>query len=442
MVEVMVNTLTKEWAQRADRVLCGKQSNFRPGPSRAPIISDFARGTRITDVDGKDYIDFVLGMGPAIWGHSNNQLRDAVFSQYDRQFSSPSAVMHTTLEIELAEKIVEYVPCAQRVRFGLTGSEADQMAMRIARGATGKSKVVRFVGNYHGWLDNAFAGDLVEGEAGGFSPIVTPRTGAGIAPHSVSDMYMVPWNDLAALERLFASHGNEIALVLMEAIMCNYGCCPPREGYLEGVRKLCDEYKVLLCFDEVITGFRVAMGGAQELTGVTPDMAVFGKALAGGLPLSAIAGKAEVMDVVKENKVVGGGTFNSFPLALATGLSSMDMLAAGEFEFFKRGRVVRDRIAEGLKAAAVRYDFPLLVQGPIGFIYFAFTDLDVAYAPHELAVADGQLAMEFRECLEQAGVIIGGGSRLVTTGTMHDEDVEVALSRFDTAMRSLRERRS
>ncbi|NRA30615.1 MAG: aminotransferase class III-fold pyridoxal phosphate-dependent enzyme [Parvularculaceae bacterium] len=431
-------SLSEDWQHRAREVMAGKQSNFRPGPPGDPVIADRASGFRIWDVDNKDYMDFVLGMGPAIWGHSNQEYFDSVRAQLDRQFSSPSSIMHTTAEIELAEKIVEHVPCADRVRFGLTGSEADQLVMRLARGATGRPYVVRCEGHYHGWLDNVFDGHLnSEGDAG--SPQTSARCGAGIAPHALSDILMVRWGDLEGLEALLEERSHEIAMIMMEAVLCNNYCCPPRPGYLEGARALCDKYGVLLCFDEVITGFRMSIGGAQGALGVTPDLAVFGKALAGGLPLAAIAGRDEVMSVLKDNKVLGGGTFNSFPLAMAAGLTSMEMLERDNGAFFTRLENVQDRIVSGLRASAERQDFKLMVQGPAGMFAFAFIDLDVAYAPHELEGADMATALRFRKLMEEEGVLSAGGFRMVTSGDMPDEDVEEAISRIDRAMVRLRE---
>ena len=426
---------SEAWRERAERVLCGKQSNFRSGPSRAPVISARGEGVRVIDVDGKDYIDFVLGMGPAIWGYSNAELAEAITEQIDRQFSAASSIMHTPAEIELAEKIVEYVPCAEKVRFGLTGTEADQLALRLARGYTGKRYVVRFAGHYHGWVDNVFGGAPPQ-DATPY-PVMSASTGAGLAPHSLADVMMTKWNDAQALEALLDAHSGEIALVIMEAVMCNNGCCPPRPGYLERVRELCTKYDVLLCFDEVITGFRLSMGGAQGALGVSPDLAVFGKALAGGLPLSAVAGKAEVMAKLSENVVLGGGTFNSFPLSMASGVATMRMLERNNFAVFSRVDEVQEKIAKALRESARRHGFDLLVQGPRGMIFFAFTDREIAWTPDDLKSANEKLALAFRERLEDEGVLIGAGSRLVISAAMTDEDVEEAISRIERAMARL-----
>ena len=426
--------LLDDWHNRARSVLCGKQSNFRPGPDVPPVIAERAEGMRIFDVAGKDYIDFTLGMGPGIFGHSNRAIRDAVIAQMDRQMIAASGAMHHVAEIELAERIVEHVPCAERVRFGISGTEADQMAMRLARGFSGRRYVLRFENHYHGWVDNVFGG-----RASGNTPMPThgAELGAGIAKHAHSDVLMCPWNDAEALENILQEHGHEIALVLMEAVMCNSGCCPPLPGYLETVRNLCTRFDVLLCFDEVITGFRMGIGGAQGHYGVTPDLTVFGKAMAGGLPLSAVAGRKDVMEHLADNRVLGGGTFNSFPLAVATGIAGIDLLAANNGALYRKMDEVQAKISTALKSAAEANGFKLLVQGPTGFLFFAFSDLTVIHNPAHLAQTDGSLAMRLRAEMENAGVLVAGGSRLVISPFMGDEEISDATERFEIAFNAL-----
>jgi len=431
------SSLSDEWRARADQALVGKQSNFRPGPSRPAIITDKAKGVRIWDVDGKEYFDFVLGMGPAIWGHSNEELAAAVVAQLNRQLSSASSVMHTMPEIELAEKIIEHVPCAEKVRFGLTGTEADQLVMRLARGYSKRPYVVRFEGHYHGWVDNVFGGALPSGDRKTHLPEMTPSSGAGLAPHSICDVMMAKWNDADNLEALLAAHRDQVALVMMEPVLCNNGCCPPRPGYLERVRELCTQHNVLLCFDEVITGFRMGIGGAQGAFGVVPDLAVFGKALAGGLPLSAVVGRAEVMQPLRDNTVLGGGTFNSFPLSIASGLATMKMLERDNFAVYRRVDEVQEKIVNGLRESARKQGFDLLVQGPRGIIFFAFCPLRAAWTPDDLKDADEALGLAFRGFLEDEGVLIGGGSRFVISAAMTDADCDEAVERIDRAMGSL-----
>ena len=436
------NSLAAEWNVRASEVMAGKQSNFRRGPVGDVLISDYAEGFRVFDVDGRDYIDFVLGMGPAIWGYSNKEFEQSVIEQMSRQFSAASSVMHTTQEIMLAEKIVEHVPCAELVRFGLSGSEVDQLAMRLARGYTGKRYILRCEGHYHGWLDNVFDGAKQADALSNPYPLKSDTAGEGIAPNALSDTMMVRWGDLDALEVIFQDHADDIAMIMMEAALCNNGCCLPRPGYLQGVRSLCDRYGVLLCFDEVITGFRMHIGGAQAVYDVTPDLAVFGKALAGGMPLAALAGKKDIMLKLKRNEVLGGGTFNSFPLAMASGLVSMDLLERDNFAYYRKTDEVQNKIRQGLLEGASKYGFKLMVQGPTGFLHFAFLDKELAHAPHELEGSDLETAQKFRTLLQENGVITGGGFRMVISGAMQMTDVEEAVNRIERSFAQLAEGQS
>ncbi len=415
----------------------GLNSNFRPGAGRQALVFEHAEGLRYYAPDGRDYIDFVLGMGPAIWGHSNSEYLEAIHSQLDRLFSCASAVAHTTIEIELAEKIVQHVPCAEKVRFGISGSEAVQLAIRLARANTGKPYVLRFDGHYHGWLDPVFCGKA----APETNDLPFPQTAAsdsgGLTEHVYHDTLMIPWNDAERLERVLARFGDRIALVLMEPVMCNNACCPPRSGYLERVRKLSNDYGVLLCFDEVITGFRMGLGGAQGHYGVTPDLAIFAKAMAGGLPLSAVAGRSDIMDTLTAGKALGGGTFNSFPLAMAAGLVTIEMLARDNGRFYARVDERQAQLTRGIREIAGKYGQPVLIQGPRGVVYFDFTDLIVAYTPADLANTDKQKQLRFRKLLHQQGVIIGPGGRWVISGELSDDDIADTLERTDRAMAQL-----
>ena len=384
---------TRMLADRAARVMPGRQSNFRAVPGARPLFLERAHGLHYRDADGKRYIDFILAMGPAIWGYGDRAYHDAIKRQMDELPAISSGASQCALEVELAERIVEYVPCAEWVRFGISGSEAVQLAVRLARAFTGRPYVLRFHGHYHGWLDGVFGG-VPGGRAPADLPVATasdadPYSSAGLAPGALANSLMLPWNDLEVFEDTLARHGERIALALMEPILCNYGCCPPREGYLEGVRELCARHGVLLCFDEVITGFRVALGGAQAMLGVTPDLATFGKALAGGFPLSAVAGRADILRLLRDNRVLGPGTFNSFPPSLAAAIYTIDALAENGGARYRVVEARQRRLVEGLAAICADHGRTCLLQGPPGVVYFDFIDRRAAHTPDDLAGRDG-----------------------------------------------------
>lgn len=431
------SSTTETWARRADAVLAGKNSNLRRGAQGTHLFFEKSRGARYWDVDGRDYIDYVAGMGPAIWGHSNTEYLEAIKEQIDRLFSIGSTVAQTTYEVELAEKLVEHVPCAEWVRFGISGSEAAQLAIRVARGCTGKPYILRFEMHYHGWMDNVYGGKAPDAIQPLPHPLPADNDTAGLAPGIQSGSLMVRWNDADALEAILERHADQIALVMMEPIMLNYGCCPPRPGYIESVRALCDKYDVLLCFDEVFTGFRVALGGAQELYGVTPDLAVLAKAMAGGLPISALVGRKDVLQVLRDDTVLVGGTFNSFPLAVAAAVTNIDMLSRDNGVVYRRIDKWQEQLTNGLRCIGEKHGHTVFTQGPRGVFHLNFMDCEAAYTPQDFADADWEKLDRFNRLLLEERVIIGGGSRFVVTDGLNQQDIDDTLTRADQAMRRL-----
>ena len=415
----------------------GRQSNFRAVPGAKPLFLERAEGLHYFDADGNRYIDFILSMGPAIWGYGDAAYKDAIRRQLDRLPAISSGASQCALEVELAERIVEHVPCAEWVRFGISGSEAVQLAVRLARAYSGRPYVLRFFGHYHGWLDGVFGGvpaDVPSELPVAITSDADPYLSEGLAPGAIGNSLMIPWNDLTAVEATLAAHSDRIALVLMEPILCNYGCCPPRPGYLEGVRELCSKHGVLLCFDEVITGFRVALGGAQAALEVTPDLATYGKALAGGFPLSAVAGRADILQLLRDNRVLGPGTFNSFPPSLAAAIHTIDTLAANDGVCYRVVEARQRQLSEGLAAICADHDRPCLLQGPLGVVYFDFVDKSAAYVPEDLAERDAAEFERFRALWGEEGVLMGGGGRIFISPNHTEEDIEQALSAADRAM--------
>jgi len=430
-------TETERWAARAEAVMPGKNSNVRRGAQATPLFINRAEGARYWDVDGNDYIDYVAGMGPAIWGHSNREYLDAVKAQVDKVFSLGSAVAQTTLEVELAERIVEHVPCAEWVRLGISGSETVQLALRLVRAATGRPYILRFESHYHGWMDNVYGGRSTEDTTSTPHPIPVESDTEGLAPNVQKQSLMIRWNDVDALATVLERYAGKIAMVLMEPIMLNAGCCPPRPGYLESARELCDKHDVLLCFDEVFTGFRVGLGSAQGEFGVTPDLAIFAKAMAGGMPLSAVAGKKEILRVLRDDSVLVGGTFNSFPLAVAAAVTNIDMLARDDGAFYRTVDERQTALMEGIREIASKQGHDVFLQGPRGIFYMNFMNLEVAYTPQDLAGADHDKLSRFNSLLLKERVLIGGGSRFVVTAALTQKDIDDTLDRVERAMRAL-----
>ena len=369
----------------------GVGSNFRMGVSPTPLVFDRAEGPHLFDADGNRLIDYYLGMGPMILGHSPPDVRRAVERQLASGilFGGQSAV-----ESRAAELVCEMVPCAERVRFNSSGSEAVQAALRLARAATGREGVVKFAGHYHGWFDNVLWSTAPPHGAN------APVAGSLGQPQRAGALVQVlPWNDLATLrERL---DRRDVAAVIMEPAMCNAGAVAPLPGYLEGVRAACDATGTVLVFDEVITGFRLGAGGAQARFGVTPDVAVFAKAIASGFPVAAVAGRADIMDLCAHG-VVHGGTYNGMAVAMAACVATLERLRQpGAYAGMEQqGR----RLMDGIRGILAERGIAASVAGFPTVFHVAFGLTEPARDWADLARADRTRYIAFTTALLRHGV--------------------------------------
>ncbi len=299
--------------QRSARSLAGGVATaFRAPQLPVPISFRRGSGSRLWDVDGNEYVDFALAFGPMLLGHSPAVIVEAVHRQLEVGIGYGAS--HTA-EAELAEAICRMVPCAERCIFSSTGSEAVHAALRIARAATGRNRVIKFQGHFHGWLDPLSVGVPGREDAGPAS--------AGQDPYASMAVTVCPWNDLTALSDALR---DDVAAVIMEPLAVNGGCLFAEPGYLEEVRRLTTLAGTVLIFDEVITGFRLSPGGAQERFGVTPDLVILAKALGSGFPISAVAGRADLMDEVASGRVRHAGTLNANPISVAASLATLTEL--------------------------------------------------------------------------------------------------------------------
>jgi glutamate-1-semialdehyde 2,1-aminomutase len=296
-------------------------------------------GAYLVDTEGRRYIDYVQSWGASILGHAHPKIVEAVqrAAADGTSFGAPTA-----REVELAEVICERVRSVEKVRLVSSGTEAAMTAVRLARGATGRSKVVKFAGCYHGHLDA-----LLVAAGSGVATFGLPGS-AGVTDGTVADTVVAPFNEIAALDEVFAQVGDDVAAVLVEPIAANMGLVVPGDGFLAELRRRCDEHGALLVFDEVITGFRVAPAGAQQLYGVTPDLSLFGKVVGGGLPLAAVGGRADLMDeLAPVGPVYQAGTLSGNPIAAAAGLAALALLDAAAYEHLE---ATATRLADGLSA--------------------------------------------------------------------------------------------
>lgn len=414
--------------ERARRTVPGgAHSSFRLKGSPSPLVYDRAKGSRLWDVDGNEYVDFAMAFGPHVLGHGHPAVDDAVRSAID--VGQLWAGQHLR-EIELAEMLVDVLPNAEMVRFGQSGTEMDQLAVRLARAVTGKRRIVRFAGHYHGWLDPIFVDPSVD-PFPSTAAIITPGQSAA----SAQEVTVLPWNDIAAVERAFGDH-DDVAAVIMEPILSNTGMIFPRDGYIEAVHDLCRRNGALLVLDEVITGFRVALGGAQEYLGVPADLTVYAKAMASGYPVAALAGPASVMGQLADGSIMHGGTYNTGVSAMAAAVATVSVLR--DEDPYTSIQTVGGALIDGIRDLARRHSIELSVDG-IGPVFQ--TRFGPAGGVHDFATyqqrADLALADRFLWALQDRGV------RLTSRGTWflsaaHDSsDVDRTLEAVDGALAEL-----
>ena len=307
-----------------------------------PIVFDHAEGAYLFDIDGNKYIDYIGSWGPMILGHSHPRVVEAVQAAVSRgtSFGAP-----TVAENELAELIVAAVPSIEKVRLVNSGTEATMSAIRVARGYTGRNVVVKFAGNYHGHVDSLLVA------AGSAAATLGVPNSPGVTPGTTADTLVLPYNDVSALEAAVAEHGEKLACIILEPVVGNMGCVVPSEEFLKSLRQLTTKCGAVLLFDEVMTGFRVAYGGAQERFGITPDLTTLGKIVGGGLPIGAYGGRAEIMEqILPAGKVFQAGTLSGNPVATAAGIATLTELK--ENPPYGRLEEITARLAAGLDAAA------------------------------------------------------------------------------------------
>jgi len=332
-----------------------------------PFFTRRADGAYLWDVEGTRYIDYVGSWGPMVAGHNHPHVRAAVERAVrdGLSFGTPCPA-----EVAMADTVARLVPSMQMLRMVNSGTEATMAAIRVARGFTGREKIVKFEGCYHGHGD-AF---LVKAGSGALTFGVPTSPGV---PKALADLTItLPYNDLAAAQELFARSGGEIAGLIIEPVAGNMNCIPPRAGYLAGLRELCTRHGALLILDEVMTGFRVALGGAQELYGIAPDLSTFGKIIGGGMPVGAYGGRREIMQqVAPSGPIYQAGTLSGNPIAMAAGLAMLELIQAPGF--YRELERKTQRLSDGLRAAAIEAGVSLTTNAVCGMFGLFFTDQKV-----------------------------------------------------------------
>jgi glutamate-1-semialdehyde 2,1-aminomutase len=411
----------------------GVSSMLRASVKPVPLFFRSACGSKVTDVDGNSYIDYTLGWGPLILGHSDPGVLEAVCGQMQR-FQHLGA--QHELEAKVAKKLCEMIPCAELVAFSNTGSEAVQVALRLARAFTQRQKFIKFEGHYHGWMDSVLVGNHSKGS----SPSRNGHPGLtceGQAQSVLNEVFVLPWNDPDALDALLQEHHDEIAAVITEPILCNCSCLMPQSGFLERVRELASSYGIVLIFDEVITGFRVAPGGAQSLFGVTPDLATFGKAVAAGFPLSVVAGKKDIMELIARGKVVHAGTFNGNPLALAAADTTLQILSADQGAALVKIRKRGERLIEGINALANEAGIRILINGVGSAFHLSFTSRKELRNYRDTLDCDLETRDQFLQAMLKSGIYLLPDGRWYLSAAHTEQDADITLEAVRRVFASL-----
>ncbi len=393
-----------------------------------PVFIQRAKGAYLWDADGKQYIDYVGSWGPMILGHAHPEVIEAVKTTAENglSFGAP-----TELETDLAQKIVDLIPSIDKVRMVSSGTEATMSALRLARGFTGRDKIVKFEGCYHGHSDSL----LVKAGSGAltFGVPTSPGVPAAVAEHTIT----VSFNDIESVKQVFSEVGDQIAAVIVEPVAGNMNLIAPIEGFLEGLRDVCDEYQSVLIFDEVMTGFRVSLSGAQGLYGITPDLTCFGKVIGGGMPVGAFGGKEAIMNHISpDGPVYQAGTLSGNPVAMAAGLKTLDLISAPNF--FENLTVKVKSLLLGMKAVAQAEEVPLATAGVGGMFGLFFTDTEKVRTFSESAACDVDRFNRFFHAMLERGVYLAPSSfEAGFVSAAHSENdiadtIDIAASVFST----------
>ncbi|MCK0106996.1 glutamate-1-semialdehyde 2,1-aminomutase [Marinobacter sp. S0848L] len=399
------------------------------GVGGTPVFFKHAEGAYLYDEDDKRYIDFIGSWGPMILGHSDPRIKEALHAQVDLGvgYGAPTAI-----ETEMAKKVCELVPSIDMVRMVNSGTEATMSAIRLARGYTGRDKIVKFEGCYHGHVDSllvkAGSGALTLGEPN------SPGIPASLAEHTLT----LDFNDIDGVRKTFAEMGDQIAAIIVEPVAGNMNCIPPVPGFLEGLREVCDEHGTVLIFDEVMTGFRVSLGGAQGLFGVTPDLTALGKVIGGGLPVGAFGGKREIMEHISPlGPVYQAGTLSGNPLAMAAGLTTLN--AISESGFHDRLIEKTNKVRDGIKAAADEAGIPLAVQSAGAMFGFFFTNESSVISFAQVMECDAERFKKFFQGMLVEGVYLAPSAfeASFVCAALSEDDIEFTLAAARKVMATL-----
>jgi glutamate-1-semialdehyde 2,1-aminomutase len=422
-------------AEATGLIAGGVNSNVRLLGQGQPLCFARAAGAYLTDLDGNLYVDYALGMGPAILGHAPKVVTDAVAQSLElgQLYAGQSP-----LELELARRIQEHVTNAELVRLGTTGTEMVQTALRVARAATGRRRIVKFAGHYHGWMDNILTNEVTFlPAAASHTSAARPQTG-GQSPGALNDTAVLPWNDIAVVRAYVEGFGAETAAIIMEPVLCNTCVIPPAPGYLEEVRTLCDRHGIVFIVDEVITGFRLGLRGAQGLFGISGDLSIFAKALGGGFPVAALTGRKSLMGLIGSGAVNNSGTYNSNVVGLSAAIATLDVLAAEEGAVYTQIERIGQALIDGMRALAKAGGDNLVVQGYPSVFNTSFGSVPSIVSVEQYGRCDEDRQRRFLPALLEQGVRPMARGTWFVSAAHTEVEVESTLTAVRRALESTR----
>jgi glutamate-1-semialdehyde 2,1-aminomutase len=430
---------SEELFRRAMQVMVEGGSSPSRGPANYgeyPLFIERGEGARIFDVDGNSYIDWMMAYGALPLGHAHPAIIDAV-----REATAGGTLFAaaTEIEVEVAELVARMVPGAERVRFANTGTEAAMAAIRLARGYTGRPKFIKFEGHYHGWYDDFLVNvhPHLPVSLGHRNDPIRIAESSGLSRAALNDTIVVPWNDIAAVERAIETNRGRIAAIVTEGIMANMGVIPPVPGYLVKLSELARSEGILFILDETVTGFRVAAGGCQEQYGIVPDIAIYGKALGAGFPVAAFVGRADIMEALAWGGVLHYGTQNASRVGLHAGKACLEILSDASGAFFRHTWHIGERLSEGLESVFADRNVAAIVQHVGPMMQIMFTEREVIRDYREFcAHVDRDRYRRFVLQLFRHGVYLSPSAALhsVTALAHTDDDIEATLVAVDKAL--------
>jgi glutamate-1-semialdehyde 2,1-aminomutase len=434
---------SKKLFERALKVLPGGVSSVSrshlEGYTPYPLFISRAEGSKLYDVDGNEYIDYLQALGPTLVGNANPRVVDFVAKEIKK---GNTYALPYELQIEVAEKLIRDVPCFEKVSFMNSGTEVDQIALRLARAYTKKDLIVKFEGAYHGWVDSVAHSvhPSLSGVKDSRSTQEKMPIGAGIPENSYKDWIVLPWNNVEVLEETIEKRKDEIAAVIIDPCMCNSGVIPPEEDFLQAMRELTAKKGIVFIFDEVITGFRLALGGAQEKFGVIPDLATCAKAVGGGFPVSVCGGKAAIMDLLADGTVFRAGTVNANRVATSAAYATLEILEEDNGRVYKEIYRVGEKLMSGVKEIFEREQIEAILQGFGCMFQIHFTHLKKIKDYRDFCQSSGETYISFRNKLLDRGIFIRPShfGELYISAAHTDEDIEKTLTAMEDALKEMK----